>query len=80
MSTKKWPKNPEKQQDLALAFDEGEYQYELAKGVFSAAMSALYAAEKSGDQEQISDCQDKVTAARQKMNALRYAPVQPKSL
>ena len=80
MSRKKWPRNPEKQQDLALAFDEGEYQYELAQGVFSAALSALYAAEKSGDNEQISVCQEKVTAARKKMNALRYAPVQPKTL
>ena len=77
MSSEKTPLNPEKQQDLALAFEEGEYQHQRAQDEYAFALRDLNNAIKEGDQNKISECEANVEAARLKKNRLRYAPAKP---
>ena len=77
MSTDKKPLSPEKQQDLALAFEEGEYQHQRAQDEYAFALQALNTAIAEGDKERIAECEANAEAARIKKNRLRYAPAKP---
>lgn len=79
MSNEKKTLSPEKQQDLALAFEEGEYQHQRAQDEYAFALMALHNATKEGDKDRIAECKADVEAARQKKNRLRYAPAKPQS-
>ena len=77
MSNERKPLNPEKQQDLALAFEEGEYQHQRAQDEYAFALMELNNATKEGDKKRIAKCEANVEAARRKKNRLRYAPAKP---
>ena len=78
MSNKKKPLTPEKQQDLLRAFEEGEFQHQLAQDKFAFALKDWQTAIADGDKKRIAKCEAKVEAARTNMNELRYAPAKPK--